>query len=218
MKKVLISCLVLLLLATSVFALDISVGVKSGYSFLTDKNDTNGLGWNMSAIPVEARGEVWFNKYLGATADVGIVIPINFPKENVPKDAKIGGAIAFELNANVAGKYDIFEGFSVFAEAGIGIENRGVKGSYSYEVDGETEKVSMVASYNFTSVNLGLGLKYEIPFVSGLFIEAGADCSIPVAQKVTMGDSDGSINNDLKGDDKLKGVFITPFIAVGYTF
>lgn len=185
MKKVLISCLVLLLLATSVFALDISVGVKSGYSFLTDKNDTNGLGWNMSAIPVEARGEVWFNKYLGATADIGVVIPVNAP-------GKKGGLVAFELNANVAGKYDIFEGFSVFAEAGIGIENRGANSF----------------SYNFTSVNLGLGLKYEMPFVSGLFIEAGADCSIPVAQKVTKGES----------NNKLKGVFITPFIAVGYTF
>lgn len=115
MKKVLISIMVVLLVSTSLFALDFTVGVKSGYSFLSDKNvdedatqDEKDSAYNYSVIPVSLRGEAWLFPYLGVTADFGMVVPVGVPKSPESSVVKTSGAIGFELSANVAGRYEFF--------------------------------------------------------------------------------------------------------------
>lgn len=235
MKKIIVISIVALLLVSSVFAMDFTVGVKSGYSFLTDKNlpedatdEMEEEAWNYGAIPLVARGEIWFNKYLGATVDAGVAFS-TYPTKTDSGDtyqAKQSGAIGFDFDANVAGRYEFFNGFSVIGEVGVGITNRGMKYRQEYKGDMAGKYVEAKSILTFTSINIGLGAQYKIPVVKGLTVEAGMNCAIPVAESVKssgktniegldMGDSDPQ---KLEDESWLKGVFLTPYIALGYSF
>lgn len=212
MKKIFSIFLITILLTSSLFALDFVAEGSFGFDFFARGEENKNWDYSNTALLINAGGEVWLNDYIGLGASIGGTTTIGIKEDY--QDVYEGTA-AFDAKISLFGGAPLTKkkDLTLYGEVGVEFLNRAIKselkvGSTSYSATGTL--------YN-TILDLGLGLRYRFnPKKSGFTANVGINFGIPLNAQESAKDTNQ--NSNTRSIDDFSGVYITPYIGLGWNF